>query len=263
MNKAKLSIFILFTFIGTTGCSACCGDNQKMESSQEKFNNKQSKEILAFMDLKTMFPNKDLRALAEAAGEGNTSLVNKLVMQGVDVNARGHRNATALFWAMKSKKGFSELLRLGADPNVVFDDGGSVLHWAARMSDSTYIRLALEHGGEPNLAAGEFQVSPIFKTLSGNIEDGIPDTLKALIEYNADIEFKSKTGETVILNAASSDRFDICLYLLKKGADFKVKDNHGWDLKKIIEWRKKLLLPDSQQANWLYEVEKWLDAAQN
>lgn len=263
MNKVKLSIFIFFSFIGITGCSAGSGDNQKMESIQEKFNKRQSNEILAFMDLKTMFPNKDLRALAEAAGKGNISLVNNLVMQGVDVNARGHRNATALFWAMKSKKGFSELLELGADPNVVFDDGGTVLHWAAGMNDPTYIRLALEHGGDPNLAASVFQVSPIFETINFNTKDRIPDTLKVLIEYNADIEFKDETGDTVLLKAAAFDRFDICLYLLEKGADFKVKNDDGWDLKKTLEWRKTILLPDSQQAKWLYEVEKWIDVAQN
>jgi len=53
--------------------------------------------------------------------------------------------------------GFKALLKLGANPNVLFDDGGTVMHWAARMDSTEFLQAALEHGGDPNLRGGRLK----------------------------------------------------------------------------------------------------------
>ncbi len=262
MQWLKYSI-LAFAIGSTSACSGELINYQGMEASEKVFNQNQKNNVVALMDLETMFPDPQHRAFAKAAADGNVERVRQMVAGGMDVNQPGHRNATALFWAMKSEKGFEELLKLGADPNVVFDDGGSVLHWAARMEDPRLLELALDYGGDANLPAGGSNESPIFKTVSLDIGSGIPSATKMLVSKNADLDFQTASGETVLLTAAGLDRFDICLYLLQQGADPNAIDNNGWDLHRLITWRKKLLSPDSEQSKWLGKVEHWLAANSN
>lgn len=108
---------------------AGCSSAGQLSDIEKRYEHNVSKKVLIHMDIKTMFPSEDLRKLAEAAGKGKTSVIDKLINEGVDVNARGTENATALFWSMRNERGFNYLLAKGADPNVVFGDGGSVMHW--------------------------------------------------------------------------------------------------------------------------------------
>lgn len=250
MIKMKLIVFIASSLIG------CSSNNffMDMSKSQDKFNQHQSNKILAFMDIETMFPEPKLRSLADAAARGKIQRVNELVKSGVDVNARGHRNATALFWAMKNESGFKALLKLGADPNVVFDDGGSVIHWAARMEDATLLELALQNGGNPNLKAGMLEGPPLSETIHLDIRLGIPESFKVLIKHHADLNQKDKLGSTPLITAAHLARFDIVYELLKRGADPSILE-----LKKIMKRKEKLLLPNSQSVIWLRKVEDWIE----
>ena len=237
---------------------ACSNVTKQMDSSEKRYNVRMSKEVLSNMDLETMFPDINIRKLAEAAGNGDIKLVNTIVLGGVDVNSRGRRNATTLFWSMKNERGFEALLKLGADVNIIFDDGGSVLHWAARLSDTTILELALKHGGNPDLKAGEFEQTPMFKAISPDLDDGISKAFTVLLEHRADINVRDKNGNTLLLAAANLGRFDIVYFLLQRGADSSAVNIHGYDLSEKIEQKKKLFLPASERAKWLKKVEKSL-----
>lgn len=43
------------------------------------------------------------------------------------------------------------MLELGADPNVVFDDGGPVMYWAVHHENDEILELVLRYGGNVNL----------------------------------------------------------------------------------------------------------------
>ncbi|MEM9101600.1 MAG: ankyrin repeat domain-containing protein [Pseudomonadota bacterium] len=182
------------------------------------------------MDLKTMFPDEQLRALAKAAGKGQLKKIDELVAQGVSVNARGRRNATALFWSMRNKEGFTHLLKLGADPNVVFGDGGSVMHWAARKKDCTLLETALKYGGNPNLRAGMFNASPTFETVVHASSSSLSECFYYLLRNGAEINLQDKYGFTVLLTSAAHAEYEMTLELLNLGADYTIQPNNNYSL---------------------------------
>ncbi|NQY66062.1 MAG: DUF2974 domain-containing protein [Alteromonadaceae bacterium] len=163
MNKLTIKYFgmCLLLLIG----SSCSAEQSDLGSSEREYNKRMSQDLLANMSLETMFENTQIRKLAQAAGDGDgeLSIVATLVQQGVDVNSRGKGNATPLFWSMKNFDGYNKLLELGADPNIIFNDGGNVIHWAMRIEDDRFLDAALKHGGDANLVAGMLENQPVFK----------------------------------------------------------------------------------------------------
>ena len=236
--------------------SSCSTANQ-LNDSQQKYEQTLSKKVLIHMDIKTMFPSEKLRKLAIAAGKGKVSLVDELINEGVDVNSRGTGNATALFWSMRNSKGFNHLLTKGADPNVVFGDGGSVMHWAARKQDCDMLNSALKHGGNPNLRAGMFGGSPAFETITAGKNKGTPPCLEVLLSHNSYIEFRDDNAKTLLLLATDLARFDVALYLLEKGAEPRVKDIKGRSMRTLLNSYQGAFKQGSiTEDNWIKLKEK-------
>ncbi len=264
--KRGFYCLIMSFALGLPGCKAKEIDFDAMKKSEEAFNKRQQQELPILMSLETMFPDRQVRALAEAAGKGKIRVVEELVAKGVDVNARGKKNATPLFWALRNSnlKGFTNLLELGADPNVVFGDS-SVMHWAAQHEDIAFLKAALQYGGNPNLVAGQFSETPLFKTigLSGNDRK---ENRQLLLESGSDINAKTVDdssymptgGETPVMKAAGLGRFDIVYELLESGADYKVKDDTGYDLLGLASRKIGAFVPGSPQEKDLQRVIAWL-----
>lgn len=203
------------------------------------------------MNLETMFPNENLRSLADAAGKGDIRKISEIVSSGLDVNARGSRSATALFWAMRNEKGFEKLLQLGADPNVIFDDGGTVMHWLARKKDCSMLQTALRYGGDPNLKARLFTHSPIFVTITAGKNVGVTECFNVLVDGGADLNLTDDKGMTPILWAAELARYDIALILLELGAVDSQKDIRGRSLLDISDGHKDAFRSGSvTEQNW-------------
>ena len=208
------------------------------------------------MSLRIMFEDEDVRRLARAAGRGDIDTIDQLVREGVDVNARGTRGATPLYWALRNKKGFRHLLELGADPNLVYDDEDrtSVMHATIEHRDPDFLRIALVHGGNPNLRARDTNETPLFDAV-------LPfgkDKLMILIEAGADIEARGHYGYTPLLAATNLDQFDIVFTLLEHGADYSVRSEYGRDLADLIALHRPLMNSDSEQWEWMLRVSSWL-----
>jgi ankyrin repeat protein len=222
-----------------SACMAGEVDYDALESSQRTFEISQSTDNVIYMPIQLLFPDKRAREMAVAAEEGNLAAIDDLVAKGADINYRGPKGATVLFWALRTENidGFRKLLELGADPNLVFD-GGSVMHWAASAGDTRFLAEALKHGGNPNLKAGNLDETPIFDTIGVKGSDNLA-ALKLLVESGADVNARtgvgtdpniSMGGKTPAMAAAELARFDIVYQLLVLGADFRLKDDYGNDL---------------------------------
>ncbi len=227
-----------------------------MEEAEKAWNERVRKEALAFMSLETMFPDESVRALAKAAGKGRIQTVEELVNSGVDVNSSGTQGATPLFWAMTNYKGFKKLLELGADPNVIYGDGGTIMHWAVEMKDNRFLEAALEHGGNPNIVVKESMLedTPIFRALSQGIEK-----VEILLDAGANIDARNNFGTTPVMTAVYGRfDFDLVIYLLERGADYKIKNNAGWTLANIVADKAGMLIPKAELER--LKVVEWLES---
>ncbi len=238
MKKLQLFITAALVLLMNFGCSSGQKydwiDWKGLAAAEKERGKRLSQELLAFMTLETMFPDESVRALAKAAGKGRVKTVEELVDSGVDVNSSGTQGATPLFWAMSNYKGFKKLLELGADPNVIYGDGGTIMHWAVRHKDNRFLKVALEHGGNPNLVApysstNTFVQTPIFDALIKGIE-----RVEILLDAGANIDAQNDFGSTPVMTAANRARYDLLLFLLERGADYKIKNNAGWTLANIV-----------------------------
>lgn len=255
-----MSLGPLFTL--TLGIFACNGSSlgiSQMESSEEQFNQRQKERLVAYMPIKTMFPDDRLRALAEAAASGNTRRMDQLIEDGIDVNELGTGNATVLFWAMKNDSlvGFKHLLELGANPNVVFDDGGSVMHWAASLESTEYLRLALENSGNPDLKAGELQETPIFRVVGFAGERDLKFA-QLLLDHGADPNAQTIRGNSIAMIAARNNRFDLVYLLLERGASWNVENNDGYTFLGDVAEKRGFYISGSDQEKDLNRVIVWL-----
>jgi ankyrin repeat protein len=98
----QLKPFLQLTLVSCALISSGCHSGNPMESAEKRYQQNVKKKLLIAMDIDTMFSDDKLRQLAYAAGKGRISTIDKLLESGVDINAKGTRNATALFWSMRN-----------------------------------------------------------------------------------------------------------------------------------------------------------------
>ena len=268
VKLVKMKYVLLIGFaVFLSSCKKEEIDFKGMESSEKAFNERQRKELVAYMPLEIMFPDDRVRALAEAAGEGAVKEIEELVTQSTDVNSQGKKGATPLFWALRNSniEGFKKLLDLGADPNIVFADG-TVMHWTAKHKDTRFLQAALEHGGNPNISAGKPSETPLFETIGVEGSDNKAAML-ILLDAGADVNAvtgdeeifgMSMGGKTPLMVAASVVRFDIVYELLLRGADYQLKDDSGRDLVDRVAAMRNRFAAGSEQKIHIETVVEWL-----
>lgn len=131
------------------------------------------------------------KSLIERAERGNAIAVQLLINAGIDPNASGEHNTTALIRA--AAHGFSEivsqLLAKGANVDAREDNGATALLAAAGSGNS--------------------------------------DCVKALLENNAEINASTKNGVTALMMAAANNKSKHVEILLAAGADLSLKDVNG------------------------------------
>lgn len=246
--KASISVFVIFLML-LSGCSDKEADVAGSMFVQEPKSQKVKRLNLTQMSLEETFPDEETRALARAAESGDLTAITKLIKSGVDVNAKGSLNATPLLWAVGNNEGFTRLLELGADPNVVFEDGNAVMHLVIDRGDADLLKTALKYKGSPNLVAGKWGRTPLFLTI------GQDKTLASiLLKSGADMNAVSAKGNTPMLVAAGRGKFDFVYDFLILGADFTVRNNNGKDLADRTVAKRRLMDPNHELGIALQKV---------
>jgi len=244
--------------------AGCSGDS---ESTEQK--------SLFDMNVEEMFPGNELaQKLALAAADGDIEEMDELVAQGADVNAVGTYGVTVPCWVIQhpNKKGFKHLLELGADPNIIWKgtDGSdsSLIHWTVRRAATDgdmytdYLKMLFEIGnGDPNLAIPDSGKLPIEWALL----IGDESIFKFLCNAGAEVDRRGEYGKTIAQKAGGVFNYNLVLYLLEQGVNYKLKDNHGYSLVKSMNlnftYRPAALVtePSIDQYMWFWRCVDWLE----
>ena len=192
------------------------------------------------------FTDRGVISLCNAIEKRDLQEIERVVKSGVNVNAKGRGNMTPLLWAFPmGEQVFAKVLELGGNPNVkltetritaFFVKGRSVMSLAVvpdpvvyawgDISTDNHLKLALEHGGDPNIEDLNGD-TPIFY-LRGD-PNKLQARIRLLIDAGADINHRNQQGLTPLISWYCSMHEDAVLYLLEAGADYRIADNHGLD----------------------------------
>lgn len=256
MNRKSINILV---FIFLTSCA-----------NQEEVN----KSKLSGYDYR-LFIDTPAWPLAKAVNSEDTSKIKIEVLENKinpDYQERNFGN-TLLMMSIYNNDYLSTktLLALGANPNLRdFHRGSNGVIDAAKSSDSRYLKLILENGGNPNVVENKRvsdDDSPLQTALSSAISYSDPNSfykIELLIQSGADLNFPKEISDNIEIPigvAIKRDRMDIALYFLKNGADYKRKMYNMIDGREvyILEALRQCLFElDSHQYNLKMEIVAFL-----
>ena len=114
-------------------------------------------------------------------------------------------------------------LRNGADPNIPYgaiDTNPALLHVAVERGQLAIVRSLLSAGADPNDGTGWQGSQPLHQA---------PDslTVSLLVDAGAEVDGRSRTGETPLFNAAKYGHVSVVRELLRLGADPNSRDIGG------------------------------------
>ncbi len=150
------------------------------------------------------------------------------------------------------------LLELRADPNRHDRlHGTSPMIQAAGITsdplgDNTrFLKLLLKHGGNPNdeevgerIKGNTLRNTPLLNSIGHAYGINSPiEKVKLLVEAGANVNYNNEFGSTPLGMAMTFDHYDVVLYLLQKGADYKSvtsvvegKEYYLWDELRFQLW---------------------------
>jgi ankyrin repeat protein len=240
MKKNLFVIVILFLAIS-------CSDNKKL-FDKSKLNG---------FDY-DLFVDTPVWELAQAVRDQRIDDINRIIKENkVDINYQESKFGETLLMMSIMNKQYNSCLSLlenGANPNIHDTyDGSSAIIEAAQINgisdDNTrFLRLLLKYKADPNdIQIGKRPIgsrqrySALMATLQGNNVISPISKVKLLVEAGADVNYQNEFGVSVLSVAATLDFYDVVLFLLQNGADYKTV---LLDLSKDSENGKKFYLVD-------------------
>ena len=188
--------------------------------------------------------------LVEAVKAGDVAGVQRLIEQGIGVNAATVDGTTPMHWAAHGQ--YAEIARLllaaGAEVNVGNRYGVRPLSLACIDGNAPVIAALLDAGANPNTSLMEGETALMTAARSGNVEavellldagalvnarerwkgqtalmwaaaEGHAATIPTLVSHGADPSVRSNQGFTALLFAAREGHMDVVQALLEAGAD--------------------------------------------
>lgn len=187
---------------------------------------------------------------ANSIATGDIEQFKNLIDSGLDINKVGSKGLTFLFIALNEDNFivFDKILKMGADPNILFDSGNSVTHYSVKLSNEKFLITLLKHGADPNVVNTRTGETPIFNAMGPTGKH----SLKLLLDSEVDLNIKNKQGDTPLIVAATLNQYDVVYELLENGADPFITDAWGNDLLKVAKMSQ--ISPDSELSQWRDKV---------
>ncbi|KAJ6110055.1 hypothetical protein N7486_002290 [Penicillium sp. IBT 16267x] len=154
---------------------------------------------------------------------GLTQVVERLIDLGVDVNARGPGNNTALMGA--SDGGYPQIVNIlleeEADVNIQSDGFGSALQAASVHGNQQIVEMLLEKGADVNIQGG-----PLWTALQAALYRGNQHIVEMLLEKGADVHIQGGPLGSALQAASYYGNQQIVEILLEEGADVHIQGGH-------------------------------------
>jgi ankyrin repeat protein len=161
-------------------------------------------------------------ALAHAAGQGHSRVVELLLERGADIE--GGRGLSPL--ACAARHGHDDVVRLlverGADIEGDAGGPGTALFQASETGRLSTVRLLLELGAAVDAKTEKRATPLLIATVDGHLE-----VVLQLIEAGADLDCTDRSGDTALHHAAHNSSAAIVEALVKAGADRAAADKYG------------------------------------
>ena len=179
------------------------------------------------------FEDEKVLALCSAVLSEDVQQVSNVIADDVDLNLQGRDGITPLLWTLgtKNREMFELLLTSGADPNIQTKRGASVMGYVAAMDEPSFLKTVLKHGGNPNLVDPETLRPPLVEAIFHDRFENI----KILLDHEADPNYATPMGHTVLMSAADLNRYDMAHYLLSNGADPSLATKNGDTIVDLLE----------------------------
>lgn len=220
---------------------------------------------LHFMSVEDMFPGMPLeQMLAKAAASGSITRIDELIDKGANVNAQGAYGVTVPAWVLyhPNIKGFKHLLERGADPNIPWEKSGSLMTWSVLLAPEIgveFLRAAIEVGnGNPNLLHPEDDRRPLnYAAARDDIE-----SFRVLYNAGAEIDFFSPFNEPFVNCLLDRNNFEVALFVLHQGVDFKRKGPNGRSMVKFVvehKANKMSMYFDDEESRWFWRCVDYME----
>ncbi|MEA1911876.1 MAG: ankyrin repeat domain-containing protein [Spirochaetota bacterium] len=126
---------------------------------------------------------------------------------------------------------FEQFLKAGFLPDSLDKNGVSLLNIAIRKGHAKIATILLEQGADVNSISGDRGNTPLMDAAAEvNIE-----IMKKLIKAGADLDLKSKSGQTALVLSVGRQAEESAVLLIKSGADISIKDDLGMSARKYAE----------------------------
>ena len=170
-------------------------------------------------------PSSELRKdLMEAAKDGNTTKVEKILSFGTDVDARDDENDTPLIVASRfGREGIVQLLvTKAADVEAINNSRSNGVSAAAQGGHVKALRVLVDAGAAVDARNVDGLTPLALASMGGHL-----DSVKLLLDEGADVKARGNVGETALILAASKGRTDVVKLLLKWDAEINASDPDG------------------------------------
>jgi uncharacterized protein len=167
------------------------------------------------------FAKPQTAQLVEAVMSGDYTEADKLLAQGVDVNAVGAEDLTPLLWVLSAshfdEKKLEYLLKAGANPNFQEKKHhASAMYFAVDNNKPKLLKLLLQHGGNPSLIGWGWGGEDL-SLLHVAALNGDEEVISILVGAGADVNWLDKHGDSAASSALGKGGFDLVAYFLNHG----------------------------------------------